>query len=96
MFIIQLLLTAGLSFIFAALSVLFRDVPQLLNHMITFGFFLAPIVYVLESVNDTFKRVVVLNPVTHIIVGWHNALFFDHLRTGRASVPPVSPRSSSP
>ncbi len=76
-FFIQLLMTAGLALVFSALSVLFRDVPQLLNHAIMIGFWLAPVVYVLANLKPELQNIVLLNPVTHLILGWHNALFFD-------------------
>lgn len=76
-FLIQLVMTSGIALVIAALSVLFRDVPQLLNHLLTFGFFATPIIYVISAVPEAYRAAILLNPVTHIVTGWQDALFFD-------------------
>jgi len=75
---IQLVFTAGLALMLAALTTFFRDIRDLLSHILTFWFFATPIIYPwnqpgLEQYRTWFKW----NPFTHLAVSYQELLFFD-------------------
>ncbi|MDV3000252.1 MAG: hypothetical protein N5P05_001858 [Chroococcopsis gigantea SAG 12.99] len=51
----QLLFTAGIGYIVAALSVFLRDVPQTLTVILNVWFYLTPIIYPASSIPKTFR-----------------------------------------
>jgi ABC-type polysaccharide/polyol phosphate export permease len=76
--VIQLVFTAGLALLLAALTTFFRDIRDLLSHILTFWFFATPIIYPwnqpgLEPYQTWFKW----NPFTHLAVSYQELLFFD-------------------
>jgi lipopolysaccharide transport system permease protein len=77
----QLLLTVGLSFIVSALTVHFRDLKDLLANLITLWFFATPIIYPMTLAagvgKGLSKRVLDLNPFTHLAISYQEILFYD-------------------
>ncbi len=83
----QLILSLGLGLILAALSVHFRDIRDILANVLTLWFFLTPIIYTrdfLQTRADAdgahwVPKVVAafldLNPMTHIMDGYHLSIF---------------------
>ncbi|MEW6364092.1 MAG: ABC transporter permease [Acidobacteriota bacterium] len=86
--LVQLIFTAGLGFLVAALSVHFRDLQNILANLLTLWFFATPIIYpmtfpgVRES--TTFKTVLNLNPVTHLMEGYQSTIFYGRMFDVRA------------
>lgn len=63
----QLLLTAGLGYLAAALTVFLRDIPQTLLVTINLWFFITPIIYPVEAVPEALRLLVVwVNPMTTV------------------------------
>ncbi|NEP10990.1 MAG: ABC transporter permease [Symploca sp. SIO1A3] len=63
----QLLLTAGLGYLAAGLTVFLRDVPQTLGVVLNLGFYLTPIVYPASVIPERFRDLVFwLNPLAAI------------------------------
>jgi lipopolysaccharide transport system permease protein len=63
----QLLLTAGLGYLTAGLTVFLRDVPQTLNVILNLWLYLTPIVYPATAIPETWRHWVFwLNPMTAI------------------------------
>ena len=79
----QCLLTIGLALFVSALTVHFRDVRDLLANLLTFWFFATPIVYPFWGAPDWVRRALSLNPMTHLILTYQEALF----RTGPSVEP---------
>lgn len=73
---VQLLFTAGLSFILSALAVHFRDVRDLVANILTFWFFATPIIYSYKDFPD-YKKYFDWNPFTHLAISYQEILFFD-------------------
>lgn len=61
------ILTAGISWFVAAISVYFRDISQLTSPIATAMLFLSSAIVPLDSVPPSFKRIFELNPLTLII-----------------------------
>jgi ABC-type polysaccharide/polyol phosphate export permease len=72
---VQLVLTTGLALLVSALTVHFRDVRDLLANLLTLWFFATPIIYALTQVPDSVRRILNLNPFTHIAVSYQEVLF---------------------
>jgi ABC-type polysaccharide/polyol phosphate export permease len=76
--LIQLIFTAGLALILAALTVHFRDIRDLLSNLLMFWFFATPIIYPWLDPNvRRYKRLFDLNPFTHLAVSYQEILFFN-------------------
>ena len=74
---IQFVFTTGLALILAALTVHFRDLRDILANLLTLWFFATPIIYSIQSAPGLSKRVLDLNPMTHLIVSYQEILFFN-------------------
>jgi len=73
----QLLLTIGLALIVSSLTVHFRDLKDLLANLLTFWFFATPIIYPMTIAPGLGKRMLNLNPFTHLAVSYQEVLFYD-------------------
>jgi len=75
--LIQLVFTAALAMFFAALTVHFRDIRDLLSNLLMFWFFATPIIYPWLDPNVIkYHRLFDLNPFTHLAVTYQEILFF--------------------
>ena len=82
--LVQLVLTLGFALILSALTVHFRDIRDILANLLTFWFFATPIIYPWFQAPPIAKRLLNLNPFTHLAVSYQEILFFrgdfGHLR----------------
>jgi ABC-type polysaccharide/polyol phosphate export permease len=72
---VQLVLTLGLALGLAALTVHFRDIQSILGHVLHLWFFASPVLYYYGEVPGTFRNVLRLNPMSHILVSYQQVLF---------------------
>ena len=72
---IQLVLTVGLALLVSALTVHFRDVRDLLSNLLTLWFFATPIIYPVTQAPERVRRLLALNPFTHLVVAYQEVLF---------------------
>lgn len=77
--IVQYLLTLGLSFIIASITVYFRDIEHIIGIIIMALFYGTPIVYTLESIPKQFLWILNLNPMTHIIEAYRNIFYYQRM-----------------
>ena len=74
---VQLIFTAALALILAALTVHFRDLRDLLANLLQLWFFATPIIYYWRQDNvQRFKWLFDLNPFTHLAISYQEILFF--------------------
>jgi len=73
--LIQLVLTTGLALLVSALTVHFRDVRDLLANLLTLWFFATPIIYPISQAPERVRRLLNLNPFTHLAVAYQEVLF---------------------
>ncbi len=74
--LLHLVMISGLALGLAALNVHFKDVRDLLNNLLTLGFFMTPILYPLSMIpHRGLWWIVRLNPVTPFILGYQELLF---------------------
>lgn len=74
---IQVLITIGLAFIVATISVYFRDIPKLVQLGGTILFFLTPIFYPINLIPVKFRFIVMINPVAHIITYYQDIFYYN-------------------
>jgi ABC-type polysaccharide/polyol phosphate export permease len=74
---VQLVLTLGLALIVSALTVHFRDLRDLLSNLLTFWFFATPIIYPMLLAPPTARRLLNLNPFTHLAIAYQEILFYE-------------------
>ncbi|MFQ5743046.1 MAG: ABC transporter permease [Acidobacteriota bacterium] len=75
---VQLIFTLGLGLFLAPLAVHFRDVRDILANALTLWFFATPIIYarsIFEGRAAWLRWAIDLNPMTHIIDGYHTSIF---------------------
>ncbi len=72
---LQFLFLTGAVLGLSALNVRYRDVQHLLANILSFLFFLCPIVYPAASVPEKFRFTLDLNPFALFVQAYHNILF---------------------
>ncbi|MCU0242008.1 MAG: ABC transporter permease [Vicinamibacteria bacterium] len=73
--LVQLILTLGLALLISALTVHFRDIQDLLTHLLQVWFFMTPVIYFYGHIGGVLRKILRLNPMTHIIVAYQETLF---------------------
>jgi lipopolysaccharide transport system permease protein len=74
---VQLVFTLGCALILAALTVHFRDIRDILGHLITIWFFATPIIYPYMQMERAWQKAVLnLNPMSHLVITYQEILFF--------------------
>ncbi|NMC63905.1 MAG: ABC transporter permease [SAR324 cluster bacterium] len=71
---LQLIFLYGASLALSSLNVYFRDVQHLLGNILTFVFFLCPIIYPPEAVPAKLKFTLVLNPLAAMTTFYHDLI----------------------
>lgn len=77
--ILEYLFVLGLSFIFAAINVYFRDLEHILGIVIMGWFYLTPIVYTIDMVPEKYLGLFYLNPMTNIIGAYRDILYYNKM-----------------
>lgn len=72
--IMQAIFLFGVVLILAALNVHFRDVQHILGNLLTFVFFLCPILYPLKVVPERFQFTLHMNPLASFTVSYHRLI----------------------
>ena len=75
--IVQLIFTLGCALLLSALTVHFRDVRDILGHLVTFWFFATPIIYPYMAMQAWQMEWLNLNPFTHLAISYQEILFFE-------------------
>jgi len=72
----QLTLTLGLAFVVASLTVHFRDIKEILANLLTLWFFSTPIIYPMTLAPGLARKMLNLNPFTHLAISYQEILFY--------------------
>jgi lipopolysaccharide transport system permease protein len=75
--LIQIALCLGLMLVVSWLSVLVRDVPQLVSVLLQILFYLSPIIYPVTIVPHQYRFLVTLNPLAVIVEAYHRIIVYD-------------------
>jgi lipopolysaccharide transport system permease protein len=76
---VQFVFMAGLAWIASALSVFFRDIPNLIGVVLMLLFYVTPIFYGLRNLPAEFKGLLQINPLTTIVETYRALLLGDPL-----------------
>ena len=75
--LVQLILTLGFALLLSALTVHFRDVRDILGHVMMFWFFTTPIIYPYFQMEPWQMRLLNMNPMTHLTITYQEILYFE-------------------
>ena len=81
--LVQLMFTVGLALLLSALTVHFRDLQDILTHVLHLWFWGSPVLYFYGSIGGGLKKVLRFNPMAHVLYSYQQMLFmgeFDHWR----------------
>lgn len=74
--VLSYIFVLGISILFSALTVYFRDLEHLLNIFVMALFYLTPIVYTIDMVPAAYRSISYFNPMTSIIGAYRDILYF--------------------
>ena len=75
--LLQTIFVAGLALCVSSASVLFRDLRDLVTNLMQLGFFVTPIIYLIDRIDSRWLRALLrLNPMTPFVVSYQDVLFF--------------------
>jgi ABC-type polysaccharide/polyol phosphate export permease len=78
--VLQTLFVAGVAMAVSSASVLFRDLRDIITNLMQLGFFITPIIYLIDNVQSrTLRALLRLNPLTPFVVAYQDVLFFGRL-----------------
>ena len=81
--LVQLLLTLGLALLVSALTVHFRDIQNILSHVLHLWFFATPVLYPYTQAGGGMRTLLRLNPMTHVVVSYQQLLFEGQVHVSR-------------
>jgi len=78
--LLQTLFVAGVAMTVSSASVLFRDLRDIISNLLQLGFFVTPIIYLIDNVQSRVLRAVLrVNPMTPFVVAYQDVFFFGRL-----------------
>lgn len=78
--ILQTIFVAGIVMCVASAAVLLRDLRDIIANLMQLGFFVTPIIYLIDNIPSRLLRALLrLNPMTPFVVSYQDVLFFGHL-----------------
>jgi ABC-2 type transport system permease protein len=75
--LIQAALTLGIMLFVSSLSVIVRDIPQLIGVALQILFYLTAILYPLDRLSPDLKTVVSLNPLSSVIAAYREVILYN-------------------
>jgi lipopolysaccharide transport system permease protein len=75
--LIQIIFMLGLMFIVSWLSVIVRDIPQLVSVLLQILFYLSPIIYPVTIIPHRFQFLVNLNPIALLVQAYRDVIVYD-------------------
>lgn len=77
-FLVEFVMGIGGALLFSAWTVYFRDLEYILNILTMAWMYLTPILYPLETVPETIRGFLYLNPMTSVIIAYRDILYYKH------------------
>jgi lipopolysaccharide transport system permease protein len=75
--LLQTMFVAGIAMTVASASVLFRDLRDIIANLMQLGFFITPIIYLIDSIQSrTLRALLRVNPMTPFVVAYQDIFFF--------------------
>jgi len=73
----QFVLQLGIAFILSSVTVYFRDLNHFIGVLLQLFFYATPIVYSVETIPESYRWILKMNPMTYIIEGYRD-VFYNH------------------
>ncbi len=73
----------GISYLFSAVSVYIKDLANFVGVLITIGMYVSPVFFPLSAVPETFRGIMMLNPMTYSIENMRNVIIYGANLDGR-------------
>lgn len=78
--LLQTMFIAGIAMTVSSASVLFRDLRDIVANLMQLGFFVTPIIYLIDNVQSrTLRALLRVNPMTPFVVAYQDIFFFGRL-----------------
>lgn len=78
--LLQTFFVAGVALTVSSASVLFRDLRDIIANLMQLGFFITPIIYLIDRIDSRALRALLrINPMTPFVIGYQDILFFGRL-----------------
>lgn len=78
--LLQTMFVAGIAMTVSSASVLFRDLRDIVSNVMQLGFFVTPIIYLIDGIDSRAQRAMLrVNPMTPFIVAYQDIFFFGRL-----------------
>ncbi|HEX8171143.1 MAG TPA: ABC transporter permease [Thermoanaerobaculia bacterium] len=78
--LLQTLFVAGIAMTVSSASVLFRDLRDIVANLMQLGFFITPVIYLIDNIQSRALRALLrMNPMTPFVVSYQDVLFFGRL-----------------
>ena len=78
--LLQTIFVAGIVMCVSSAAVLLRDLRDIIANLMQLGFFVTPIIYLIDGIHSRPLRALLrLNPMTPFVVSYQDILFFGHL-----------------
>jgi len=77
LWLILMLIVAGLMLTISALSVMVRDIPQLVQVALQLLFFLTPVIYPITSMPERFRFLFVINPLAPLVQSFRDVIVYN-------------------
>jgi len=74
--LVQLVFTLGFALLVSALTVHFRDLQDILGHVLHLWFWGSPVLYFYGDIDGWLRNALRLNPLAHVFVSYQEMLFF--------------------
>ena len=78
--VLQTFAMIGVSFLFSALGVYFRDLKDFVQIFTTVAFFVMPVLYLPEAVPSALRPLLYVNPFSYMVWSYQDALYFGAFR----------------
>ncbi len=82
LFVVQFIAMVGVCYVLASVAVYFRDLKDFVRAFLSVGIFVVPILYLpnwLDNLWPLFKGVLYLNPFSHLVWCYQDALYFGRI-----------------
>lgn len=78
--LLQTMFVAGIAMTVSSASVLFRDLRDIVANLMQLGFFVTPIIYLIDNIQSRALRAILrVNPMTPFVVAYQEIFFFGRL-----------------
>lgn len=77
LFLVLVTLALGLMFMASAITVLIRDIPNLLSVLLQLLFYLTPVIYPVEQLPQNIRFIFAINPIAAVIQGFRDVIVYN-------------------